>query len=72
MFPEFSEQIATLRSQDAHFASLFSRHDELDQEIKDMEAGVIPADGTMIENLKKQKLQLKDQVYVILCKASAS
>jgi uncharacterized protein YdcH (DUF465 family) len=72
MFPEFQEQIATLRSQDAHFARLFSRHSELDQEIKNMEAGVIPADGTAIENLKKQKLQLKDQLYVILRKASAS
>lgn len=72
MFPEFRDQISILKTQDAHFARLFSRHNDLDQEIKNMEAGVVPADGTTIEVLKKEKLHLKDQLYAILRKASAS
>ncbi len=72
MFPEFRDQISLLKTQDARFARLFSRHNELDQEIKNMEAALVPADGTAIEILKKEKLHLKDQLYVILRKASAS
>lgn len=32
MFPEFRDQIALPKTQDARFARLFSRHNELDQE----------------------------------------
>ncbi|GAB7542049.1 hypothetical protein CS8_017130 [Cupriavidus sp. 8B] len=42
------------------------------EQIKNMEAALVPADGTAIEILKKEKLHLKDQLYVILRKASAS
>ncbi|MCP3020561.1 YdcH family protein [Cupriavidus basilensis] len=72
MFPEFRDQISILKTQDAHFARLFTRHNELDHEIKNMEAGTVPADSTAIEILKKEKLLLKDQLYVILRKVSAS
>ncbi|WP_454720750.1 MULTISPECIES: YdcH family protein [Cupriavidus] len=71
MFPEFRELISALKSQDAHFAKLFHRHNEMDQEIKNMEAGLVPADAVAIESLKKEKLKLKDELYVILRKASA-
>ncbi|WP_020207012.1 MULTISPECIES: YdcH family protein [Cupriavidus] len=71
MFPEFRELISVLKAQDTHFAKLFHRHNEMDQEIKNMEAGLVPADSTAIESLKKEKLKLKDELYVILRKASA-
>lgn len=71
MFPEYRDQISTLKTQDAHFARLFNRHNELDQEIRNMEAGILPGTSTEIERLKKEKLQLKDQLYGILRKAAA-
>ncbi|PXW28185.1 YdcH family protein [Paraburkholderia caballeronis] len=70
MFPEFRDLISRLKTQDDHFARLFHRHNELDQQIRNMEAGILPADGLSIENLKKEKLQLKDSLYQILLKAS--
>jgi uncharacterized protein YdcH (DUF465 family) len=68
MFPEFRQEISQLKTQDAHFARLFNRHNELDQEIKNMEAGITPAASASIEQCKKEKLHLKDQLYAILRK----
>jgi uncharacterized protein YdcH (DUF465 family) len=72
MFPEFRSLISDLKSQDTHFSRLFQRHNELDQEIKNMETGVTPAGDLAIEQLKKEKLHLKDQLYTILRKASVA
>lgn len=71
MFPEYRDQISLLKTQDAHFARLFTRHNQLDQEIRNMEAGIVPGMPLEIERLKKAKLQLKDQLYAILRKAHA-
>ncbi|WP_174872941.1 YdcH family protein [Vogesella oryzae] len=70
MFPEFRDLISKLKTEDAHFSRLFERHNDLDQQIKNMEAGIESASATDIENLKKEKLKLKDELYVIL-KAAA-
>lgn len=70
MFPEYRDLISQLKTEDDHFARLFHRHNELDQQIKNMESGLVPANGMAIEQLKKEKLQLKDSLYQILRKAS--
>jgi uncharacterized protein len=69
MFPEYRELISRLKQQDAHFARLFARHNQLDHDIKNMESAVAPADAFAIETLKKEKLILKDKLYVLLRKA---
>ena len=66
MFPEFRDQITHLKGRDAHFTRLFDKHNALDQTIKNMESHFQPATPLEIETLKKEKLQLKDQLYVIL------
>lgn len=70
MFPEYRDLITTLKGRDPHFSHLFHRHNELDQEIRNMETGQTPASGMAIEQLKKEKLLLKDQLYVILHRVS--
>jgi uncharacterized protein len=70
VFPEYREQISHLKVHDEHFARLFNRHNELDQQIKNMEAGIVPTHGMAIEHLKKEKLHLKDSLYTILRKTS--
>jgi len=72
MFPEFRDLITALKGQDPHFTHLFHRHNELDQVIKNMESGISPASDMAIEQLKKEKLLLKDQLYTLLRKASAA
>jgi uncharacterized protein YdcH (DUF465 family) len=73
MFPEFRDVISQLKGHDAHFTRLFDKHNELDQLIRNMESHTVPGTPLEIENLKKEKLVLKDQLYTHLKKvASAS
>lgn len=69
MFPEYRDLISSLKTEDAHFARLFERHNELDHRIHNMET-VAPADSFAIESLKKEKLLLKDKLYQVLRKAA--
>ena len=55
-----------------HFTRLFDQHNALDQKIKNMEDGLEIATNVEIETLKREKLQLKDELYAILKKASAA
>lgn len=71
MFPEFRDLISQLKSSDHHFTRLFDKHNEIDQQIKNMEAHIAPGSHEEIEGLKKEKLQLKDELYAILKKAAA-
>jgi uncharacterized protein len=72
MFPEYRDLISRLKTEDAHFSRLFERHNELDHRIHNMETNVTPAHDVSIETLKKEKLQLKDQLYGVLRKAAAA
>lgn len=69
MFPEYRDLITQLKTSDNHFTRLFEEHNAVDQQIKNMESRIEPATSDEIEVLKKEKLQLKDQLYVILKKA---
>ena len=69
MFPEYRDLITQLKTSDAHFTRLFDEHNAVDQQILNMESRIEPATSEEIEVLKKEKLQLKDQLYTILKKA---
>jgi uncharacterized protein YdcH (DUF465 family) len=66
MFPEYRQLITQLKSENAHFSALFQRHNDLDQEIQNMEDGKVPSSSAHIEVLKKEKLLLKDKLYGLL------
>lgn len=72
MFPEYRDLISKLKTSDLHFRHLFDQHNELDQKIKNLEGHVDHAHARQedIEDLKKQKLHLKDQLYAILQQVS--
>ncbi len=69
MFPEYRDLITRLKGHDAHFTRLFDKHNELDQVIRNKEAHIEPGTQVEIEQLKKEKLLLKDQLYTILRQA---
>lgn len=71
MFPEFRDRISQLKTEDAHFARLFDKHNALDQQIKNIEAHLAAGSAEDVENLKKEKLKLKDELYQILKNAAA-
>ena len=72
MFPEFRDLITQLKTTDRHFLHLFDKHNELDQQIKNMESHIVHGTHEEIEILKKEKLHLKDQLYSILRKAATT
>ncbi|MBP6393919.1 YdcH family protein [Uruburuella suis] len=71
MFPEYRELISKLKQQDAHFARLFDEHNALDDKITGLVNNPVTSGLDEIEELKKEKLQLKDRLYEILQKAEA-
>lgn len=72
MFPEYRDLITQLKGHDIHFTRLFDKHNELDQRIKNKEAHIEPGTQLEIEQLKKEKLALKDELYAILRTKHAS
>ena len=73
MFPEYRDLIAKLRQDDPRFEKIFTQHKELDHKIIRMEknaATAIHADLD-IDQLKKEKLALKDQIYDLLLAAKS-
>ena len=70
MFPEYRDLISQLKTSDHHFSRLFEQHNALDQKVKNIEARIEAGAPADIDSLKKEKLQLKDQLYVILKKAA--
>lgn len=70
MFPEHRELISRLKTEDAHFHSLFEKHHAIDHKVQNMETRVVSGTHEEIEELKKQKLHLKDQLYAIILKAT--
>lgn len=71
MFPEYRDLISELKQSDAHFARLFDKHNALDHEIKNLENNPVVGGHSHdeIETKKREKLQLKDEMHVILQKA---
>ena len=70
MFPEYRDLITQLKHSDLHFTKLFDHHNEIDQKIQNIEANIEQATDVEVETLKKEKLNLKDQLYAVLVKAS--
>lgn len=68
MFPEYSDLIAQLKTSDQEFLRLFEQHQALDQKVKNLETHVELGTHEQIEILKKEKLLIKDHIYVILRK----
>lgn len=68
MFHEHRELISELKQSDAHFAKLFNEHNQLDNEIDKLERDVVThaSRENEIEEMKRKKLHLKDEIYRIL------
>ncbi len=70
-FPEFENEIHELKMTDAHFARLFKTYHEIDHEVHRIEQGVENTSDEYLDEQKKQRLNLKDQLFVMLKKAQA-
>ncbi len=67
-FPEFKEKIHELKISDAHFRRLFDEYHEVDKEVSRIESDIEPRAAFALEDLKKKRLLIKDQLFAILKK----
>jgi len=68
MLHEFRDVISTLKEQDAHFAKMFEKHNDLDNQLENKGEHLT---DTETEKLKKEKLLLKDTIYAQIMKFKA-
>jgi uncharacterized protein YdcH (DUF465 family) len=65
-FPEHKDRIHTLKMENKHFANMFEKYHTLNNEIEQAEKNDLPISDEHAETLKKQRLELKDQLYAML------
>lgn len=65
-FPDDVEKLHELKLNDAHFAKLAEDYHAINREIHRIEAGVEAAADERTEDLKKQRLKLKDEISEVI------
>lgn len=64
---EFDQEIVnSLLSEDDDFKRLYEKHGQLKQKVRDANLGTDPMDDFALENLKKEKLLIKDRLAAII------
>jgi len=69
-FPLAGALIHQLKLSDPHFARQSDRYHEINREIHRIESEVAPASDRHLEELKKQRLGLLDEIAQLLSKAA--
>ncbi|MEM5585731.1 MULTISPECIES: DUF465 domain-containing protein [unclassified Roseibium] len=69
-FPEAAEALHTLKTSDAHFARLSDEYHTINREVHRIETDLEPASDDALEELKKKRLHLKDQIAALLAAAA--
>lgn len=68
-FPDHRETIHRLKMENAHFQKLMAKHEDTDKEIVRMEGGVETPEDSVLTELKKVRLGIKDEILVMIHKA---
>jgi uncharacterized protein YdcH (DUF465 family) len=67
-FPEYAAQIHHLRETDGHFHRISNEYHELNRAIHRAETDIEPCDDFRMEEMRKERLALKDEIYGMLAK----
>lgn len=70
-FPEHHDAIHDLKMNDAHFARLFAEYHEVDHEVHRIETGAENTSDDYLNERKKVRLHLKEQLLAIIQKYKA-
>jgi len=71
-FPEYNDEIHALKTSDAHFQRLFEKYHEVNRHVVRIEVQAEVASDPELEDLKKERLLLKDQLHEMLKKQRAN
>jgi len=69
--PEHRETIHNLKISNHHFARLFEEYHEVDHEVHRIETGVENTSDDYLEERKKVRLHLKDELFHMIQQATA-
>lgn len=70
-FPEHRETLHALKLENTHFQRLMDSYESIDKEIVRMEEGIETPEDSVLTELKKQRLDLKDQIAGMLRESEA-
>lgn len=65
-FPEMVDAIAVLKGSNVLFARLYATYNRLTGKVEDLEVHDMPVADFTLEDMKKQRVKLKDDLYQIL------
>ena len=69
-FPEHVDALHKLKTENAHFAKLSEKYHTLNREIHRAETNVEPTDDFHLEDMRKRRLALLDEIGAMLRAAS--
>ncbi len=64
--PEYRDEIHNLKTSNNHFARMFNEYHEVDHEVHRIETGVETTSDDYLEEKKKVRLHLKDELLKII------
>jgi uncharacterized protein YdcH (DUF465 family) len=67
-FPAYVAQMRHLKETDGHFARLYDRYHEVNRKVHRAETNIEPLDDMTVVELRKQRMQLKDEIYGMLAR----
>lgn len=65
-FPEYQDAIHRLKTDNHHFARLFEEYHRMNKDIRRIEENEEPVTDVALEDMKKQRLKLKDELHSML------
>ena len=71
MFEHRQDQMQAMLKSSDEFRAIYNRHQELDKQVTAAEEGDHPMDDLALNQLKKKKLQMKDQLNRLLARGNA-
>ena len=66
MFEHDHDIVESLLEENNDFKRLYEKHGQIKEKVNEANIGVAPMDDYFLENLKKEKLMLKDQMAAII------
>ena len=65
-FPEYKDKIHELKTHNPRFAELFDEYHEVEHEVRRIEENIETTSDDYLEQQKKKRLFLKDQLFAML------
>jgi uncharacterized protein len=65
-FPEFQEKITQMKQENAHFSKLYEEYHDINRAVHRAETDVEPTDDFHMEEMRKKRMHLKDELYGML------